>query len=95
MVVAKQGGELQVKQIITWFPNPIPTPSMIRPNRSIAILAAAAFRVAPTRKLIPPQIILARRPYFLVIGDATKDATRPAKYREEVNAASPWLSYLQ
>lgn len=66
----------------------MPIPSMILPKMSIPRLIAAAFKAAPIRKLIPPQIILVRRPYILVTGPATTDAAIPARYREEVKAAS-------
>jgi len=67
----------------------MPMPSITRPKISIVRLTAEAFRADPIRKLVPPLMILARRPYFLVMGDAIRDATKPAMYREEVNAARP------
>ncbi|MCI08006.1 hypothetical protein A2U01_0029076 [Trifolium medium] len=72
-------------------------PSITRPKISIARLTAEAFRADPMRKLIPPPMILARRPYFLVIGDAIRDATKPAMYREEgriLQGSHPWKSPL-
>ncbi|KAF1876061.1 hypothetical protein Lal_00006692 [Lupinus albus] len=61
----------------------MPTPSIIRPMISISRLRAEALRAEPIRKLTPPVMLLARRPYFLVTLDANKEATKPAMYREE------------
>lgn len=65
--------------MFTWFPNHMPNPSMILPNISIERFAAEALKVAPIIKLVPPHNMLPRRPYFRVMGDATRDATRPAR----------------
>jgi hypothetical protein len=56
---------------------------------SISRSTAAAFRADPMRKLIPPIMILVLRPYFLVTGAATIDATKPEMYKVEVNAEIP------
>lgn len=82
-------------KLLTWLPKPMPIPSIILPKRSMTRLTAEALRAAPTRKLIPPHIILMRRPWLLVMRDAARDVTKPAKYKDEVNAERLWLSYLQ
>ncbi|KAG5559505.1 hypothetical protein RHGRI_009139 [Rhododendron griersonianum] len=51
--------------MFTWFPNPMPNPSMILPNISIERFAAEAFKVAPIIKLVPPHNMLPRRPSCL------------------------------
>lgn len=51
---------------LTWLPNPMPTPSKIRPMMSIEMSIAAALRIAPKKKLIDPTIILDFLPFVLV-----------------------------
>lgn len=80
---------------LTWLPNPMPTPRRTRPRINIVRFLAAALRMAPAKKLMEPQMILARLPLFFVKVEAPKVEIRAAKYREEVKSVNIWSSYLQ
>jgi len=71
---------------------PTPMPSRMRPRISISTLTAVPLRAEPIKKLAPPINIDILRPYILVMGDAKKEAISPARYREDVNVVSSWLS---
>ena len=51
----------------------------------MGILTAAPPNTDPVMKKVPPIRMDARRPYLLVMDDATRVATRPAMYRDDVN----------
>lgn len=70
---------------VTWLVNPWPIPSKIRLRSSIGTLTAAPPNTDPTMKKVPPISIDARRSNLLVMDDATRVATRPAMYRDDVN----------
>ncbi|CAA6664402.1 unnamed protein product [Spirodela intermedia] len=59
-----------------------------RPAINISKLAAPALMAAPPRNKAPPEIIRARRPTAAVRRPPTRDATRPAMYREEMQYLS-------
>ncbi|KAL5721338.1 hypothetical protein ACHQM5_004996 [Ranunculus cassubicifolius] len=62
---------------------------------SIRILVARPLRMEPTRNTSPPTNIDTFLPKTLVVADAKKEATKAAKYREEVKLVNNSLSNLQ
>ncbi|KAG8082151.1 hypothetical protein GUJ93_ZPchr0014g46975 [Zizania palustris] len=70
----------------------MPKPSSIRPTMSMATFTAAAFTPAPAKKSAPPASMTACLPIALVTRPAASDAASPARYSDDVNAVSTWLS---
>lgn len=66
--------------------NPTPTPRRILPMISMAMFTAAAFRMTPTKKNIDAACIVSFRPCFVQIFEATKLATKAARYNDEVKS---------
>lgn len=64
----------------------MPTPSNKRPMISIATFWAAPLRTAPQRKTQPPETMDTFLPKSLVVAEAKKEATKAARYREDVNS---------
>jgi hypothetical protein len=62
---------------------------------SISTFSAAPVSAAPTRNVTPPPNMDHLRPATRVTVAAKKDATSAARYSEEVNMVSSWLSNLQ
>lgn len=87
--------KLNKKNRRTWLANPIPKPRKIRPIMSIATFWANPLIKAPAQNRIPPESIESLLPNFLVTVDATREDTRAAKYNDDVNIVSVWLSNLQ
>lgn len=59
------------------------------------MFVAAPPRADPAMKTRPEKIMEGLRPKDLVTEEAKKEATRPAKYKEDVKDVRSWLSNLQ
>ncbi|KAH0452642.1 hypothetical protein IEQ34_019941 [Dendrobium chrysotoxum] len=70
-------------------------PRRMRPRISISKFTAAPLRVAPIRKMRPPPNMDHLRPNSLVTVEAKKDATRAARYRDDVKRVRRLLLNLQ
>jgi len=70
-------------------------PRRMRPTMSMATSSAAALRAAPARKETPPPNMDHFRPRERATDATKKEATSAARYSDDVNAVSSWLSNLQ
>ncbi|XP_066313795.1 ethylene-responsive transcription factor ABI4-like [Miscanthus floridulus] len=68
------------------------TAGCMRPTMSMARFTAPPVKAAPANKSAPPISMMPCRPSALLTRLATSDATSPATYRDDVKAASAWLS---
>nr|ACR36332.1 unknown [Zea mays] len=78
-----------------WLAKPTPQPSKILPTMSMARFWAAPLKITPTMKKTPATSMVRRRPRRRVVYEAKKVAVSPARYSDDVNSCSGWLSYLQ
>lgn len=81
--------------VLTWFAKPIPKPSNNLPTINIQTALAKPLIRAPAKKSKPPKSMDNLLPSLRVTVEATSDAKRAAKYSDEVNIVSVWLSYWQ
>jgi len=65
--------------------HPIPKPIKMRPTINIRTFSAKSFNSAPPRMSTPAQIMVVRLPISRMTVDANTDATRTAKYKDDVN----------
>lgn len=61
----------------------------------MATFTAVQLRTEPTKKSDAPISIEFRRPIFFVMWPATRHANMPARYSDDTNVVSSWLSKMQ